>query len=168
MKNLLPTCFTSISKAIKIAVMLLPFLIVTSINAQENKQRMETTNVYIVNVETMDGKTIPYKIRVNETRRSRIKFASKDKMKLNQARAYSPQYVTKLIYVDKDVDNIYDTYIVLRYKKDPNDSFKLKPTKRGFNVEVNKKYVEYIFGEGIYFVNNKDADYFFVTEFEEY
>jgi outer membrane lipoprotein-sorting protein len=116
----------------------------------------------------MDGKTIPYKIRVNETKKSTIKFAAKDKGKINQTVIYSPEYVTKLIYVDKDADNVYDTYIVLRYEKDPNDSFEFKPTKRGFTVEVNKKYVEYIFGEGVYFVNNKDADYFFVTEFDEY
>lgn len=167
MKNLLTTCFTSIMKAFKIIATLLLFLAVNNINAQ-NEQKMETTKVYVVNIETIDGKTIPYKIRVNETRKSTIKFAAKDKGKMDQTAIYSPEYVTKLIYVDKDADNVYDTYIVLRYKKDPSDSFEFKPTKRGFTVVVDKKYVEYIFGKGVYFVNNKDADFFYVTEFDEY
>ena len=38
--------------------------------------------------------------------------------------------------------------------------------KRGFTVEVDKKHVEYVFNEGVYFVNNKDADWFFVEEFD--
>lgn len=167
MKNSLTTCFTSISKAIKIVVMLLLFLTITNINAQ-NEQKLETTTVYTTNIETMDGHTIPYRIRVNETRKSTIKFAEKDNGKTNKTVIYSPEYVTKLIYVDKGANNVNDTYIVLRYKKDANDSFEFKPTKRGFTVEVNKKYMEYIFGKGVYFVNNKDADYFYVSEFDEY
>jgi hypothetical protein len=167
MKNLITTCFTSIMKAFKIVVTLLLFLAITNINAQ-NEQELETTSVYAANIETIDGKIIPYKIGVNETRKSTIKFATKDKGKIDKTAIYSPEYVTKLIYVDKGADNVYDTYIVLRYKKDPNDSFEFNPTKRGFTVEVDKKYVEYIFGEGVYFVNNKDADYFYVTEFDEY
>ncbi|GAA3560666.1 hypothetical protein [Snuella lapsa] len=167
MKNSFTIRLVVFKKAIKIAVIMLPFLTVGNIIAQ-TEQKTEKSTIYTVNVETMDGITIPYKIRVNETRKSNIKFAKEDKMKTDQAAIYSPEHVTKLIYVDKNADNVYDTYIVLRYKKDPNDSFEFNPTKRGFAVEVNKKNMEYIFGEGIYFVNNKDADYFFVTEFDEY
>lgn len=167
MKNLLRICFKSIRKPIKVVLVLFLFLTVTSINAQ-NDQKLETSTVYTANIETMDGQTIPYRIRVNETRQSTINFAAKDKGKTDQTAIYSPEYVTKVIYIDKDADDVYNTHIVLRYKKDPNDSFEFKPTKRGFSVEVNKKYVEYIFGKGVYFVNNEDADYFSVTEFDEY
>ncbi len=55
---------------------------------------------------------------------------------------------------------------MLRYIKDPSDSFELIPTKRGFTVEVDKIHMEYIFNEGVYYVNNKDADWFFVEEFD--
>jgi len=167
MKNLLTMRLVVRIKAIKIVTTMLLFLAVTTINAQSEQER-ETTTTYVVNVKSMDGKSIiPYKVKVNETRKSKIRFAKEDKGKLNQTVIYSPEYVTKLIYVDKNADDVYDTYIVLRYKKDPNDSFIFKPTNRGFMVEVDKKYVEYIFDEGIYFVNNEHADYFYVEEYDE-
>lgn len=152
-------------KAIRIVAMMLLFLTVTNINAQK-EQKKETTTSYTMNIETMDGITIPYKITIFETRKSKIKFAKEDIGKTDKTRIYTPDYVTKIIYIDKGADSDYDSYIVLRYIKDQSDSFEFKPTKRGFTVEVDKKYVEYIFGEGVYFENNKDADYFMVDEFD--
>ncbi|MBQ0740812.1 hypothetical protein J9332_41720, partial [Aquimarina celericrescens] len=78
----------------------------------------------------------------------------------------TPEQVTKLIYIDNDMYSDYDKYIVLSYTKDAKDSFELKPTKKGFSVIVDNKNVEYIFGEGVYFVNNDDKDFFFVEEFD--
>lgn len=165
MKSLFTTKLVAFMKAIRIVAMMLLFLTVTNINAQK-EQKKETTTSYTMNIETMDGITIPYKITIFETRKSKIKFAKEDIGKTDKTRIYTPDYVTKIIYIDKGADSDYDSYIVLRYIKDPSDSFEFKPTKRGFTVEVDKKYVEYIFGEGVYFVNNKDADWFIVEEFD--
>jgi hypothetical protein len=165
MKNLFKTRLMAFMKAIRIVVTMLLFLTVTSINAQK-EQKKETATYYTTNIETIDGITVPYGITVYEARKSKIKFAQEDKEKTDKTRVQTPLYVTKLIYVDKYADGEYDSYFVLRYLKDPSDSFEFKPTKRGFTVEVDKKYVEYIFDEGVYFVNNKDADWFFVEEFD--
>ena len=125
MKNLFTIKLIAFKKVIKIALIMLLFLTLGNINAQ-TEQKEETSTIYTINVETMDGITVPYKIRVNETRKSNIKFAKEDKNKIDQAAIYSPEHVTKLIYVDKNADNVYDTYIVLRYIKDANDSFEFK------------------------------------------
>ena len=112
-----------------------------------------------------DGQMIPYEIRIFENRKFEVKLKEEDKGKLNQERVITPAKVSKLIFVDNDGDKDYDRYIVLRYPKDANDSFELEQTERGFAVKVDKRYMEYIFGEGVYFVNNEDKDYFIVEEF---
>ncbi|MCL5129325.1 hypothetical protein [Algibacter sp. L4_22] len=167
MKKIFRLSFVAFMKTIKIVVMMLLFLTVTNINAQE-EQKTETTTNYTVNIETMDGMTIPYKMTVYETKKSKIRFAEEDKGKIDETAIYTPEHVTKLIYIDKYADGDYDSYIVLRYIKSPSDSFKFEPTKRGFTVDVDKKNMEYILGKGVYFVNNKDANNFFVTEFNEF
>lgn len=165
MKSLHTIKLVAFMKAIRIVVMILLFLTVTNINAQK-EQKKETTTTYTMNIENMDGITIPYKITVFETRKSKIKFANEDIGKTDKTRISTPNYVTKIIYIDKEADGDYNNYIVLRYVEDLKDSFEFKLTKRGFAVEVDKKYVEYIFGEGVYFVNNKDADWFIIEEFD--
>ena len=83
--------------------MILLFLTLTNINAQK-EQKKETTTTYTMNIETMDGITIPYKITVFETRKSKIKFAKEDIGKIDKTRIYTPDYVTKIIYIDKGAD----------------------------------------------------------------
>ncbi|NLP58665.1 hypothetical protein [Lutibacter sp. B1] len=112
-----------------------------------------------------DGKQIPFRIKVFENSTHKIKFEKEDKNKVNQDVVKTPEYVTKLIFVDNDVDKSYDRYIVLRYQKDSNDSFELVPTDNGFGVKVDEKYIEYIIGKGAYYVDNKDHDFFIVDEF---
>ncbi|WP_299216304.1 hypothetical protein [uncultured Aquimarina sp.] len=152
-------------KMIKLITALLITFTLTGAIAQSNRQviKTRTTKTYEFK---KDGKTIPYRITVYKTGKSKVMLDDSDKGKLNQDRKISPQQVTKLIYVDNDLYSDYDKYIVLRYSKDANDSFELKPTERGFKVIVDNKNVEYIFGEGVYFVNNADKDYFFVDEFD--
>ncbi|WP_343911047.1 hypothetical protein [Aquimarina litoralis] len=137
----------------------------TNMIAQSNSQTVETKTTKTFEFKK-DGKTIPYRVTVYRTSNTPLKLKKTDKSKLNQERKSMNEQVTKLIYVDNDQWDDYDKYIVLRYEKDPNDSFELKPTDKGFKVVVDQKNVEYIFGEGLYFVNNEDKDFFFVDEFD--
>lgn len=151
-------------KAIKIAAMLVMLLSLTGIYAQTEEQT-KTTTTYTVNVQTKDGIEIPYRITVKETIKSNVNFAQEDREKIDQTRIDSPEYVTKVIHVDNDSDNTYNRYIVLRYLNVSNNSFALVPTNRGFMVNVDQKSFEYKFGEGLFFSNYNDAEYFFIDEF---
>ncbi len=152
-------------KIIKFLITLLITFSLTGAVAQANKEILKTRTTKTFEFKK-DGKTIPYRITVYKTAKSKVMFEKADKGKLNQDRKITPEQVTKLIYVDNDMYSDYDKYIVLRYTKDSNDSFELKPTDKGFMVVVDNKNIEYIFGEGIYFVNNEDRDFFFVDEFD--
>ena len=114
-----------------------------------------------------EGKKIPYELKIFESRNYVLKFNEEDSGKINQDRVNTPAYVTKLILIDNDMDMNYDRYIVLKYKKSPGDSFELVPTTNGFAVKVDDNHLEYIMGEGVYRVNNKDHDYFTVDEFDK-
>ncbi len=152
-------------KIVKIITTLLLVFSVSGIVAQSNSQMMKTRTTKSYEFKK-DGKTIPYRVTVFKTSKTPLKLNKDEKGELNQDRKIVPAQVTKLIYVDNDMWSDYDKYIVLRYNKEDNDSFVLKPTDRGFKVVVDKHHVEYIFGEGLYFVNNADRDFFFVDEFD--
>ncbi|KZS38870.1 hypothetical protein AWE51_14920 [Aquimarina aggregata] len=152
-------------KIIKIITTLLIVFTLQGAIAQSNTEIIKTTTTKTFEFKK-DGKSIPYKITIYKTSKTPIKLKSTEEGKLNQERKKSLSQVTKLIYIDNDQYDDYDKYIVLRYNKDSNDSFELQPTNRGFKVVVDKKNVEYIFGEGLYFVNNEDRDYFFVDAFD--
>lgn len=151
-------------KTIKYILLVIILLVTVNLQAQDDETGMQAMTKKTFEYEK-DGKMIPYEIKVFENRKFEVKLKEEDKKKLNQERVATPAKVSKLIFVDNDGDKDYDRYIVLRYPKDPNDSFELEPTKRGFAVKVDKRYMEYIFGEGVYFVNNEDRDYFIVEEF---
>ncbi len=151
-------------KTIKFLVSTILILAVNFAFAQSDSQKIKTTTVKSYQYQK-DGKSVPYKLTIFKTSTTPLKLNEKEKGQLNQDRKITPAQVTKLIYVDNDMYDDYDKYIVLRYSKEPEDSFELKPTDRGFKVVVDERYVEYIFGEGVYFVNNEDKDFFFVDEF---
>ncbi|MAQ76734.1 MAG: hypothetical protein CL613_10445 [Aquimarina sp.] len=151
-------------KTIKCILLAITLLIGINLQAQDGEVGMKAMTEKNFEYEK-DGKMIPYEIKIFENREFKVKLKEEDKNKLNQERVLTPARVSKLIFVDNDADKDFDRYIVLRYPKDANDSFELEPTKRGFAVKVNKRYMEYIFGEGVYFVNNEDRDYFIVEEF---
>ncbi|WP_120650141.1 hypothetical protein [Aquimarina sp. AD1] len=148
-----------------IMALLICFTVTTNAVSQSDSQRIKTKTTKTFEFKK-DGKTIPYRITVYKTSKTPLKLKKADKGKLNQGKKEVSTQVTKLIYVDNDVWSDYDKYIVLRYNKDPSDSFELKQTEKGFKVIVDNKNVEYIFGEGVYFVNNEDRDFFFVDEFD--
>ncbi|RIV46479.1 hypothetical protein D2V05_03785 [Flagellimonas pelagia] len=107
-----------------------------------------------------NGTEMPYHVKVVEQRKYPRDMENKD-LKTEAAK------VTKLIAVDSDNDNVYEHYLVLKYNKSVTDSFEVVPTEKGFAVKVNDKSMEYFVGKGIYFINEKDQDFFTVEEFKE-
>lgn len=107
-----------------------------------------------------NGTEMPYHVKVVEQRKYPRDMENKD-LKPEAAK------VTKLIAVDSDNDNVYEHYLVLKYNKSVTDSFEVVPTEKGFAVKVDDKSMEYFVGKGIYFINEKDQDFFTVEEFKE-
>ena len=153
-------------KILKPILLVVIMLFMYSGIAQNNSTEiMKTTTTKQYTFEK-EGKKITYELKIFETRNYVLKFKEADKGKLNQGIVNTPAYVTKLILVNNDTDMTYDRYIVIRYNKSPNDSFDLVPTNRGFAIKVDDNHMEYIMGEGVYRVDNKDHDYFIVDEFD--
>ena len=116
---------------------------------------------------TQDGTERAYNVKILEHRKYPMAMEGTDKNKIDQNRKSTPASVIKLIAVDSDNDQNYDHYMVLKYTKTVTDSFELVPTSKGFAVKVDDKTLEYFVSEGIYFINNKDQDFFTVEEFKE-
>lgn len=136
-------------------------------------QNTETTEVLKATITKKyhiekNGKLIPYTLKIYENRMNNITLDESEKHQVNQTRKLTPAYVSKLVYIDSDKDNSYDMYMVIRYKKSLNDSFEVVATEKGFAVDVDERHMEYILGEGVYYVNNSDRDYFIVEEFSAF
>ncbi|THV60942.1 hypothetical protein EZV76_01000 [Flagellimonas alvinocaridis] len=114
-----------------------------------------------------DGTEVPYNLKVMEHRNYPMVLKQKEMSQVNQNRKEKPAVVTKLIAVDKDNDQNYDHYMVLKYRRSVTDSFKVVPTKKGFAVKVDDKTMQYFVTKGIYFIDNTDKDFFSVEEFRE-
>lgn len=127
-------------------------------------EKMKTSTVYKFNYQK-NGSSIPYKITTLVKKESPVKLKNEEVKKTNYDRADTPNYVTKLMYVDDSIDDTMDKYIAIRYIEDDSDSFEIQPMDNGFRVIVDNRKAEYVFGEGIYFVNTEDRDFFMVDEF---
>lgn len=114
-----------------------------------------------------DGTEVPYSLKVMEHRNYPMVLKQKEMSQVNQNRKEKPAVVTKLIAVDKDNDQNYDHYMVLKYRRSVTDSFEVVPTKKGFAVKVDDKTMQYFVTKGIYFIDNTDKDFFSVEEFRE-
>ncbi|MDC6361779.1 MULTISPECIES: hypothetical protein [Flavobacteriaceae] len=114
-----------------------------------------------------DGTEVPYSLKVMEHRNYPMVLKQKEMSQVNQNRKEKPAVVTKLIAVDKDNDQNYDHYMVLKYRRSVTDSFKVVPTKKGFAVKIDDKTMQYFVTKGIYFIDNTDKDFFSVEEFRE-
>lgn len=152
-------------KKIKLIItvcMILSFVIVSGQTTETKTEKKEMVSKKFAY--TKDGTEYPYRVTVFKHTSSPLKLKDSEKEMVNQDIEKTAQYVKKMIYVDQDLDG-YDRYIVMKYIKEKDDSFELKSTDRGFMVVVDDKNFEYIFGEGIYFVNNADKDFFIIDEF---
>ncbi|SDQ20473.1 hypothetical protein [Flagellimonas zhangzhouensis] len=114
-----------------------------------------------------NGTEFPYHVKVMEHRNYPIDLENKNKNMVNKDRENKAAQVVKLIAVDSNNDSNYEHYMVLKYYKTVTDSFKVVPTDKGFAVKVDDKTMEYFVDEGIYFINNKDQDFFMIEEFKE-
>lgn len=152
---------------------LLPVLCLVALNMTAQKKEMAKNNTGEMAAVTAksftfekDGKTIPYQVTIHERRNYNSKFDKADKGQVNQDRIGTPSTVAKLITVHSNQDPTFNRLIVLRYKKQVTDTFKLVPTKNGFAVNVDDKSLNYIFDEGVYYANTADKDYFVVDIFD--
>lgn len=152
----------------KIATLLSVFVLaaVSGYGQSENPGKMNAMIHKTFSIEK-DGTEIPYNLKVLEHRNYPMALKGGDKNKINQDREAKPAVVTKLIAVDTDNDQDYEHYMVLKYRRSVTDSFKVVPTKKGFAVKVDDKTMQYFVNKGIYFINNKDQDFFSVEEFRE-
>lgn len=154
------------------AVMALTLSLVFSAQAQESKEKNNSDKGLMAAVTTKsfsfdkDGVKIPYQVTIQENRKYTAKFDENDKGKVDQDRLSTPAYVTKLITVVSEHDATFNRRIVLRYPKQVTDTFELVSTENGFAVKVDDKSMNYIFGEGIYFANTPDGDFFTVDLFD--
>lgn len=114
-----------------------------------------------------NGTETAYNIKVMEHRNYPMALDKSDKKMVDQDRNAKPAQVTKLIAVDSNNDKEYEHYMVLKYRRSVTDDFTVVPTDKGFAVKVNDKVMKYFVKEGIYFIDNKDKDFFSVEEFRE-
>ncbi len=114
-----------------------------------------------------DGTETKYNIKVLEHRNYPMNWEKEDKGKVDQDRKSVAAKVTKLIAVDNDNDNMYEQYFVLKYRKSIVDTFEAIATDKGFAVKVDDKIRQRFERKGIYFINNKDQDFFTIEEFRE-
>lgn len=147
----------------------LPIFILTGMVGYAQNQDSGHMNATIHKTFSIEknGTEIPYNLKVMEHRNYPMVLNEKEKSHVNQNRKAKPAVVTKLIAVDKDNDQNYDHYMVLKYRRSVTDSFKVVPTKKGFAVKVDDKTMQYFITKGIYFIDNTDKDFFSVEEFRE-
>lgn len=126
---------------------------------------LKTTTVRTFNYDK-DGTSMPYKVTIREQRLYKSKFEQNEENKENWSRMNMPAKVAKLITVRSAVDNTINRVFALRYEKQLADTFEVVSTDRGFAVKVDGRTLEYILGEGIYFANTADKDFFVVDEFD--
>ncbi|PRX53625.1 hypothetical protein [Flagellimonas meridianipacifica] len=150
-----------------IITMLSLTLMTASTYAQVGNQGSMNATIHKTFSIEKDGTEIQYNVKVMEHRRYPMKWNKTDKGDINQGHKYEAAKVTKLIAIDKNNDNQYEQYFVLKYRKSISDEFQVVPTKGGFAVKVDDKTLKLIEKEGIYFINNKDEDFFSIEEFRE-
>ena len=154
-------------KIVKILAGMLFASSMVTMNAQTDTAttgKLNTTTIKTFNYDK-EGTKIPYKVTIQEQRVYKASFQQSTKNMENWERKNEPAQVSKLITINSAVDNNLDRILVLRYEKQLADTFELVQTDKGFAVEVDGKSLEYIIGEGIYFANTADKDFFVVDEF---
>lgn len=152
----------------KILTALLSICMLTGLYSygQSNNGTMNASISKTFSVEK-NGTEVPYHVKVMEHRNYPVDIENKNQNSINKDRNTKAAQVVKLIAVDSNNDSNYEHYMVLKYHKTVTDNFKVVPTDKGFAVKVDDKTMEYFVDEGIYFINNKDQDFFMIEEFKE-
>lgn len=153
----------------RVLKLMLNFLIVFSslqMGAQEAMNNSGTLNASTDSTFSYEknGVSYPFYVSVREKRTYAPSFKVKESGIENMKS--KPAYVAKLITI-KNPQNDFDNRVIsLKYKQQVTDSFELVSTSKGFAVVVDDRTMEYILGEGIYFANTADQDFFIVDEFD--
>lgn len=109
-----------------------------------------------------DGTEIPLHVKILEYRNYPETAQNQTDLKSDNSAT-----VTKLIAIDELKDGNIEQYLVVRYRKSITDSFEIKATPEGFAILVDDRELKYLHGNGVYFVNNADKDFFMVEEFRD-
>lgn len=109
-----------------------------------------------------DGTQIPLHVKILEYRNYPETAQNQTESKSDNSAT-----VTKLIAIDEFKDGNIEQYLVVRYQKSITDSFELKATPEGFAILVDDRELKYLHGNGVYFMNNEDQDFFTVEEFRD-
>lgn len=147
----------------------IPMLLLVGINSygqSNNPGLMNATIRKTFSVEE-NGVEKAYNIKVMEHRNYPMAFDKSDQKTESRDRDSKPALVTKLIAVDSNNDREYEHYMVLKYRRSVTDDFSVVATDKGFAVKVKDRTMKYFVKEGIYFIDNKDQDFFTVEEFRE-
>lgn len=113
-----------------------------------------------------NGSKMPYTVKIQEQRLYKASFEQNDTNSENWKRTNRPAEVTKVITIQGGVDKNIDRVLVLRYQKQLNDTFELVSTEKGFAVHVKNQTLHYAVGEGVYFENIEDQNFFLFEEFD--
>ena len=135
--------------------------------AQETEVENELTKETLVKTYKVEkgNMTIPYKVKIENKIEQPIKLEEEDKHKLNQDRIVeTDEMITKSIWIDSDVDDLYDNYIELSYVKEADKDFIIESSDKGFVIKVRGKEMNYSFLDKAYVIKKEDNNFFIISE----
>ena len=130
------------------------------------KGKLSTTTTETLSYTDETGTKFPYTVTTRENRIYTATFKESAENPENFDRETAPALVSKMITVKSETNSDMNGVIILRYEKQLADTFEVKSTDKGFTVEVDGNSINYIIGEGVYFPDSADKDFFVVEEFD--
>lgn len=146
----------------KMITLFLALLLSGGVYAQETDQEILNATIEKTVTITKDGTQFPMHIKIMEYR-----DYPETAKRYRDTAADKAAKVTKLVAIDEMKDGSIEHYLVVRYHKSITDSFEFKATPDGFAFLVDDRELKYIHGNGVYFLNNNDKDFFMVQEFRD-
>ncbi|MAQ75403.1 MAG: hypothetical protein CL613_03605 [Aquimarina sp.] len=156
-------------KNFKSLFLAITFFVPFTFFAQETEVEKELTKETMVKTYKVDkgNMTIPYEVKIKNKVEQPIKLEKEDKKELNQDRIVdTDKMVTKSIWIDSDVDDMYDNYIELSYVKEADEDFMIESNTKGFVIKVRGKEMNYSFLDKEYVIKEEDNNFFIITERE--
>lgn len=154
-------------KNLKSLFLAITFSVPFTIFAQETKMNNELTKETMVKTYEVEkgNTTIPYEVKIKNKTTQPIKLDKEDKNELNQSRIVDTnKMITKSIWIDSDIDDMYDNYIELSYVKEADKDFMIESNTDGFVIKVRGKEMNYSFLDRDYMIKEKDTNFFIITE----
>ncbi|MFC4221403.1 hypothetical protein [Flagellimonas marina] len=149
----------------KTILTLFSFLTLTAFAGYGQDGVMSATQELKTYTVSENGKEKQFSVKVMEHRKYAVELNEKDKGMVNQDRKSTPAFVTKLIAIDYDADDAYDSYTTLKYKGSDKNAFEMSPTDEGFEIRVNDRKMHYNVLDDMYYIKDKNKDFFIIEEF---